>query len=243
MRIGHAVMNENGKARGGLPGSQTKKELRIQEWYPREGGWDLYLEPKDPDLADKAVSWIERIIEDDRFGYDQDRRWSGYKEIKEHGFDGAGKGDFDCSSLIISCYIFAGLKLKPTGYTGNMDSLLMETDAFILHNQAAYLYTTDLLKPGGILIAKGKHTCMCLDEGREVKQIDEVFPSEKAIGRVTAKGSVRIRNNPKTGSTVRIARKNETLNFYTEDLETGWLYTVNGWITCNPKYVEVEYFD
>lgn len=63
----------------------------------------------------------------------------------------------------------------------------METDAFRLHNQAAYLYTTDLLKPGGILIAKGKHTCMCLDEGREVKQIDEVFPSEKAIGRVTAK--------------------------------------------------------
>lgn len=239
MRIGHAVMNEYGTARGGVAGDSTRKEIRAQEWYKRE--WTTYLEPIDADVADRAVSWMERICEDDRFGYDQDHRWSGYQEIKNKGFDGASKGDFDCSSLVLSCYIFAGLNLLPMGYTKNMGRYLMETGYFIEHTEPKYLTNPDHLKAGGVLIGPG-HTCMVL-ETSENPAIDEVFPADKAIGRVTAKGSVRVRNNPQNGTTLKIVHRGDTLDFFTEDLETGWLYTRNGWITNNPRYVEVEYYD
>lgn len=240
MKIGHAVMNEHGNAKGGVPGDSTGKEIRIAEWYDRP--WSCYLEPKDDDVADRAVSWMERICEDGRFGYDQEKRWGGYTEIKKHGFDGAGKGDFDCSSLVISCYIFAGLDLLPTGYTGNMERLLMATGAFNRFDDAEHLKRTDKLKAGGVLIAKG-HTCMVLETGAgyedKPEEGDGIY-----IGTVTAKGSVRVRNAPtKKGATLKIIHKGDALGILTEDAETGWLYTKYGWITNNRQYVEVHFYD
>ena len=125
--IAHAVMSENkdkyGEVGDQLQTSSTndrKGEIRLADWYNRSGGWDEYLECTDRELAANAAAWAVKIANSKNYGYSQgggvkDGRWSGYKSIKSVGFD-QGKGNFDCSSLVISCYVFAGCpNLKPTG--------------------------------------------------------------------------------------------------------------------------------
>lgn len=85
VRIGHAVGDEHGKGRGGSPGDQTGKEVRIQDWYIRSGGWKYYLEPVDSGLANRAAHFMEEICTSNKFGYDRDDRWTGYDEIKRYG--------------------------------------------------------------------------------------------------------------------------------------------------------------
>jgi len=57
--------------------------------------------------VEKAVEWAEAIAADDTHGYDQVKRWG---------------PDYDCSSLVISAFEQAGIKVKSAGatYTGNM---------------------------------------------------------------------------------------------------------------------------
>ena len=64
-------------------------------------------------------------------GYSQPNRWTGYNAIINNGRKVAGaKGDFDCSSLIIACYILAGLSIAASGYNGNLKSILVGTGKF-----------------------------------------------------------------------------------------------------------------
>lgn len=66
---------------------------------------------------------MEEIARNSNFGYSQNNRWAGYNSIKSNGGQVSGaRGDFDCSSLVISCYVLAGIPgLKAgSGYTGNM---------------------------------------------------------------------------------------------------------------------------
>ena len=58
-------------------------------------------------IAEKATSWAEQIANNNTHGYSQVTRWG---------------PDYDCSSLVISAYDFAGTKVKMKGasYTGNM---------------------------------------------------------------------------------------------------------------------------
>jgi len=39
--IVEAYSDENGKARGGQPGDQNGKEIRVREWYERADGWNV----------------------------------------------------------------------------------------------------------------------------------------------------------------------------------------------------------
>lgn len=59
-------------------------------------------------VIETACSWAVNIANDNSHGYDQIKRW--------------GNPDFDCSSLVISAFENAGLKVKEAGatYTGNM---------------------------------------------------------------------------------------------------------------------------
>ncbi len=113
--IAHAVMSEN-KDRYGEVGDQLqtgatddrKGEIRLADWYDRSGGWDEYLECTDGELAANAAARAVKIANSKNYGYSRgggvkDGRWSGYKAIKSAGFD-QGKGNFDCSSLVIASY-------------------------------------------------------------------------------------------------------------------------------------------
>lgn len=242
MIIVHAVSNENGKANGGLPGDQTGKEIREAQWYDKP--WDCYIEPKDKALGKRAVEIAQRICSGN-FGYSQDARWSGYQAIKANGYDTVG--DFDCSSFVISCYIFAGAGLLPTGYTGNLERICEQSGLFNIFRDEKVLHDPKYAVAGGLYLKANSHVCICAEDGEYATETDDVIelPNDevKYIGSVTAKGSVRIRTAPKTGKTLRIIHNGDSLGILTEDYDTGWLYTDYGWITNNPQYVTVRYKD
>ena len=256
-RIAEAYSDENGKARGGEPGDQTGQEIKIREWYERTGGWSVYIECTDPDLARAAASHMELIAETETFGYDQDNRWNGYREIIQSGsIDEALPGDFDCSSLCLAAYMLAGLDIEPyEGYTGNMERILLETGKFKSYRDDAHLTGPRLAKQGSMYLEPGRHVMMVLDETiNEADQYDEPIneadqpdeppkqpspPQPTGGDRVYAKGSVRVRQSPIDGKSLKTLQDGESLPL----ISTWHAVELDGeraYISANPKYTEVR---
>ena len=167
--IGHASIDENGKVQGKKPGDQTGKEICIRNWYSKP--WNVYLECLDDDLADRAAAIMEEICKDDNFGYSQPNRWQGYQSILKNGRKVAGaKGDFDCSSLVLGCYILAGLAIAASGYTGNMKKILISTGKFKAYTDTAHVKTSTYAKRGGIYLKEGSHVVMALNNGLKASE-------------------------------------------------------------------------
>ena len=170
IKIGHAVMDELGKTIGAVPGDQTGKEIAISTWYAKNKAgrvWQYYLECTDSAMSGRAAQYMQQICADDAFGYSQGKtqRWDGYRAIKANGGMVSGaRGDFDCSTLVISCYIFAGLIMEPDGYTGNLRAQLLATGKFKSYSDSAHLDTDKLAKRGSIYLRNG-HVLMALENG------------------------------------------------------------------------------
>lgn len=242
-KIVEAYGDENGKARGGQLGDQTGKEIRIRDWYDRDGGWAVYIECTDPLLAEAAAYNARLIAEDSSFGYNQDDRWSGYEEIIGGGsIDEAETGDFDCSSLCIAAYILAGLDMKPEGYTGNLERLFLETGKFKSYDDDAHLKSPKLAKRGGMYLMPKAHVLMMLEDGAgasEKPQESVQEPVQIDGKRVYAKGSVRVRKAPINGKTLTTLHKGESLPY----IGTWHAVELNGetvYISGNTKYTEVK---
>lgn len=221
--IVHAVMSENKNGHGEI-GDQLqgatpdrKGEIRLADWYKRSGGWNVYLECTDAALAKKAADWAVKIANSKNYGYSRgggasDGRWSGYRNIKADGF-GKSKGNFDCSSLVISCYVFAGCpNLKPTGYTGNMARLLMATGKFKKYTDAAHIRSAASAKIGGVYVAKGAHTAIVVSGAPAPAAAPET--EEKKRPYVLVSGSVWVRQKPgMDGEKLFVARKGDRLDY------------------------------
>lgn len=102
-------------------------------------------------VIESAVEWAVGIAEDNSHGYDQDSRWG---------------TDYDCSSLVISAFEQAGVKVKTGGatYTGNMRSVFLKygfsdvTDNINLSNGSG-------LKRGDVLLNTSHHTALVVTDG------------------------------------------------------------------------------
>lgn len=236
-RIAEAYSDERGNAKGGKLGDQTGKEIRIREWYNRDGGFSVYLECTDPMLAQAAAFNMQIIAETEQFGYNQSDRWSGYDEIISAGsIDEAEAGDFDCSSLCIAAYILAGLDLKPEGYTGNLERIFLETGKFVSYKDSAHLDSPKLAKVGSMYLEPKKHVFMMLEDGEGAGETVPEVPDGK---RVYAKGSVRVRKSPIDGKSLITLHKGESLPF----ISTWHAVELNGetaYISGNTKYTEVR---
>lgn len=179
--IGHASIDENGKVQGKTSGDQTGKEICIREWYSKS--WNVYLEPLDDGLAERAAAIMEQICADDHFGYSQPNRWKGYQSIVNNGRKVAGaKGDFDCSSLIIACYILAGLAIAASGYTGNMKKIFTDTGKFRAYTDTAHVKSSTYAKRGGIYLKEGSHVAMALSNGSKAADTIQGGSSEAKDG-------------------------------------------------------------
>jgi len=166
IKIGHASIDENGKATGGKVGDQTGKEVCIREWYSKP--WNVYLECIDPELADKAANIMECICADNNYGYDQSERLTGYNAIVANkGRIHGAKGEFDCSSLVATCYRLAGLNVSPSCTTRNLRVALLATGKFRAYTDKKYLTSDTYAKRGGIYLAEGSHVVMALEDGSE----------------------------------------------------------------------------
>lgn len=168
IKIGHASIDENGKVSGGKTGDQTGKEICVRNWYSKP--WNVYLECTDKVLADKAASIMECICADDKYGYDQNQRLTGYNAIVKNGnrIHGA-EGEFDCSSLVSTCYKLAGLNISPSCTTRNLRVELIKTGKFKVYTDTPHLTSDKYAKRGGIYLAEGSHVVMALEDGGQEK--------------------------------------------------------------------------
>ena len=107
--------------------------------------------------VESAVSWMINLANDSSHGYDQIYRWG-------------ERGDFDCSSAVITAYQEAGIPVKTAGatYTGNMKRAFMKcgfsdvTDRIDLSSGAG-------LQRGDVLLNEVHHTAMYIGDGLEVE--------------------------------------------------------------------------
>lgn len=163
IKIGHASIDENGKVAGGKIGDQTKKEICIRSWYSKP--WNVYLECTDKVLADAAADIMALICQSDSYGYDQSQRLSGYNSILKNGIT-KGKGEFDCSSLVSTCYHLAGLKeLSVSNTTSSLRKALLKTGKFVEYTDGSHLVKDTYAKRGGIYLKEGHHVVMALENG------------------------------------------------------------------------------
>lgn len=98
--------------------------------------------------TEKAITWMETTAKDNSHGYDQRYRWG-------------EKGDYDCSSAIITAWEKAGVPVKSRGatYTGNMKRVFLSC-GFKDVTHLINLKTGAGLKRGDVLLNEKHHTAM-----------------------------------------------------------------------------------
>lgn len=169
VRIGHASIDENGKATGGAAGDQTGKEICIRSWYAK--GWTVLLRAKDAAVRKRIAQSCAAACANDNLGYDQGGRNTGLEKAKGAGWDLSkitSKAEFDCSSLVTACVQAAGVQVWSGGNaptTRTLEKLLTATGAFDALRDSKYLTGTDYLLEGDILLKPGSHVVVVLDNG------------------------------------------------------------------------------
>lgn len=159
--IGHASIDENGKARGGKAGDQTGREVYIRPWYNH--GWNKVIRPKDEKEAAKIAKAMKAACKNNNIGYDQNQRTTLYELAKKKNWDIAAvdqKCETDCSALVAVCVNAAGIPVSGAIYTGNEAAALEKTKHFKVLTEAKYTKSAQLLKRGDILLKEGSHTAI-----------------------------------------------------------------------------------
>ena len=193
--IGHASIDENGKAYNGSAGDQTKKEVCTRSWYNKS--WDVVIRPKDAAMANKIAMACEQACANDKVGYDQYQRNTLYTQALKVNFDLSKittACECDCSSLACICAIAAGI---PAGalYIGgnmrttrNMRSAFKNTGKFDILTDSKYLTSDAYLKRGDILVNEGSHTVIVLSNGSKISSQNSK-PVENNSNKIEANSS------------------------------------------------------
>jgi len=170
VQIVHAKMDENGKIDGPLVGDQTGKEILTQNFYLNDSTYLLIC--RDKQMAKRAADFAVQIARDDHYGYSQssEKRWTGHKAIIAHGGIDGAEGSFDCATLMFTVYILAGLKIMPSGYTGNLVQKFEATGMFTVLKGSPYTTSSDYSEVGALYVrpktsARGGHVFMTLGAG------------------------------------------------------------------------------
>lgn len=175
VKIGHASIDENGKAIGGAAGDQTGKEVCTRTYYKAE--WDAILRPKTAEVAEKSAKFIEDACANDKIGYDQGQRNTLYANAAAVKFDASKiivKCECDCSSLIHVAVIAAGANVTygSNGFTTRtMADRLVASGNYEKLTDSKYLTSDKYLKRGDILVKAGSHTVMVLEDGSGIATV------------------------------------------------------------------------
>ena len=183
VKIGHASLDENKKAKGGAAGDQTAKEVCTRSWYNKP--WTSVIRPKDSKVAEKIAKAMEQACANDCIGYDQSQRTTLYAQAKAVNWDISKvteKCECDCSSLVAVCVNAAGIKVSKDIYTGNELSALKAAGGFTVLTDSKYISKADYLKRGDILLGSG-HTAVVLSDGSKANASvnTESEPGKKTV--------------------------------------------------------------
>ena len=139
-------------------------------------------------VVESVVKWLEAKAADPNCGYDQKYRWG-------------EKGDYDCSSLVITAWQTYGVPLKTRGatYTGNLRAVALRC-GFIDVTSSVNVKTGVGLQRGDILLNTAKHVATYCGNNREVEaSINENGKARDGksgdqLGNVFGKGEVLVRS-------------------------------------------------
>lgn len=141
-------------------GSLNARQTYARRWYDMFSSAQVTQRQR---TAHLAAQWAIDIANDASHGYDQSYRWG-------------ERGDYDCSSLVISAYDQYGLGLKAAGatYTGNMRQVMLNK-GFRDVTSEIDLRTGSGLIEGDVLLNYVHHTAMSIGDGKIVQaSINEV---------------------------------------------------------------------
>lgn len=173
--IGHASIDENGKAHGGAAGDQTGKEVCIRNWY--NNGWSVLLRPKTAAMAEKMASACEILCKSNLVGYDQWQRNTLWDRLEEVGWDASKmktKCETDCSAYMTAIARIGGANVPRVSLgngqynapvTSTMRKTFSSTGMFEVLTDSKYLTSDKYLKRGDILVKETAHTVMVLSNG------------------------------------------------------------------------------
>ena len=107
--------------------------------------------------TERATLQMERWANDPAHGYDQQYRWG-------------QRGDYDCSSAVITAWELAGVPVKSSGatYTGNMKSVFLACGFADVTASINRVLGTGLQR-GDVLLNEQRHTAMYIGNGQEVE--------------------------------------------------------------------------
>lgn len=246
--IGHASIDERGKAKGGAAGDQTLKEVYKRTWYSKP--WHTVFRPKSAAVAEKIAKAMEQACSNNNIGYDQYQRTTLYTLAKAAKWDISKvkqKCETDCSALVAVCCNAAGVAVSKDMYTGNETAVLKGTGKFNTFTDSVYTRSSSYLKRGDILLGNG-HTAIVLTNGDKVKVTTTTAKKPAATKtkqkiatgtaeklakplagtyKVTA-ASLNVRNNAGTAAAKMVAIPKDTevqnYGYYSEYQGVKWLY-------------------
>lgn len=170
IKIGHACIDENSRAKGGVAGDQTGREVTTRSWY--SCGWNAILRCTDSSKAEKMAKACEAGCANKNIGYDQNQRNTLNAIAKTVDYDLSKitkPCECDCSSFMSVCAQAAGIDIPYTSgnapYTGNMKDKFTSTGYFKAYTDSKYLTSDKYLKRGDILLKSSGHTAMVLENG------------------------------------------------------------------------------
>lgn len=102
--------------------------------------------------VETAVKWARSIAADNSHGYSQKTRWG---------------PSYDCSSLVISAYLKAGLPVSKATYTGNMYNVFIGA-GFKDVTKSCNLANGSGMQMGDVLLNKANHTAIYIGMDRIV---------------------------------------------------------------------------
>lgn len=178
MRIGHASIDENKKAKGGRAGDQTGKEVCTRSWYSKP--WDYLLRCKDSNKAELMAQACEKGCANNHIGYDQNQRNTLRSQAKANNWDLSKitvDCETDCSAFMTVCAECAGISIPYNGSnaptTSTMKNAFAKTGMFDVLTDKKYTSSDKYLKRGDILVKSGSHTVMVLDNSISTKTIEQ----------------------------------------------------------------------
>lgn len=260
VRIGHASIDERGKASGGAAGDQTGKEVCTRDWYNKP--WIAVIRPKKESVAEKIAKAMEQAAANNNIGYDQSQRTTLFTQAKAKGWDISKittKCETDCSALIAVCVNAAGITVSKDIYTGNEKSALVNTGEFEVFTDSKYISSSANLKRGDILLGSG-HTAVALSNGTNINKSTNTATNtagtttkaepakdynKKIAGtyKVTA-SSLNIRagagTNKESLGEIQNGKTVTNYGYYTTVAGTKWYLVVYKGITgyCSSKYLK-----